>query len=123
LFLEVTCPTFAGLMQALQTTAAQLVSSGKGILAGDERTRTMTKRMNPAGAASTPRSRLRFRELLVTTSGATDDISGVILYCIAVNAHALGPYTRVFARRVRCAAAPRRGRYTPELEHAEAVAA
>jgi fructose-bisphosphate aldolase class I len=67
-------------MSALQTTAAELVAGGKGILAADESNRTMVKRMEAAGATSTPDTRLHFRELLVTTPGAADAISGVILY-------------------------------------------
>jgi fructose-bisphosphate aldolase, class I len=67
-------------MNALETTAAELVADGKGILAADESNRTMAKRMEAVGARSTPQTRLRFRELLVTTPGAADAISGVILY-------------------------------------------
>jgi fructose-bisphosphate aldolase, class I len=67
-------------MTALQTTAAELVADGKGILAADESNRTMAKRMEAVGARSTPETRLRFRELLVTTPGVGDAISGVILY-------------------------------------------
>ena len=67
-------------MNALETTAAELVAAGKGILAADESNRTMAKRMEAVGARSTPQTRLRFRELLVTTPGAVDAISGVILY-------------------------------------------
>ncbi len=67
-------------MNALATTAAELVADGKGILAADESTRTMTRRLEAAGATSTPATRLRFRELLVTTAGTAKAISGVILY-------------------------------------------
>jgi fructose-bisphosphate aldolase, class I len=67
-------------MNALETTAAELVADGKGILAADESNRTMSKRMEAVGATSTPVTRLRFRELLVTTPGAPAAISGVILY-------------------------------------------
>jgi fructose-bisphosphate aldolase class I len=67
-------------MNALATTAAALVADGRGILAADESNRTMTKRMEAVGAASTPETRLRFRELLVTTPGAADALSGAILY-------------------------------------------
>jgi fructose-bisphosphate aldolase, class I len=67
-------------MTALRTTAAELVADGKGILAADESNRTMTKRLEAAGATSTPETRLRFRELLVTTPDVADAISGVILY-------------------------------------------
>jgi fructose-bisphosphate aldolase class I len=64
----------------LTTTAAELVADGKGILAADESNATMAKRMEAAGATSTPDTRLRFRELLVTAPGIADAISGVILY-------------------------------------------
>ena len=67
-------------MNALETTAAELVADGKGILAADESNRTMAKRMEAVGATSTPETRLRFRELLVTTPGGAGAISGVILY-------------------------------------------
>jgi fructose-bisphosphate aldolase, class I len=67
-------------MNALETTAAELVADGKGILAADESNRTMAKRMEAVGATSTPETRLRFRELLVTTPGCADVMSGVILY-------------------------------------------
>ena len=67
-------------MTALERTAGELVADGKGILAADESNRTMTKRMEAVGATSTPDARRRFRELLVTTPGAADSISGVILY-------------------------------------------
>jgi fructose-bisphosphate aldolase class I len=67
-------------MNALETTAAELVADGKGILAADESNGTMTKRLEAVGATSTPATRLRFRELLVTTPGAAEAIGGVILY-------------------------------------------
>ena len=67
-------------MTALESTAGELVADGKGILAADESSRTMAKRMEAVGATSTPDARRRFRELLVTTPGAADSISGVILY-------------------------------------------
>ena len=65
---------------ALTTTARELVAPGKGILAADESTGTMTKRLDALGVESTEESRLRFRELLFTTAGAARHISGVILY-------------------------------------------
>jgi fructose-bisphosphate aldolase class I len=67
-------------MNALETTAAEMVADGKGILAADESNGTMTKRLEAVGAPSTPDTRRRFRELLVTTPGAGHAISGVILY-------------------------------------------
>jgi fructose-bisphosphate aldolase, class I len=68
------------MIDALRNTARVLVAPGKGILAADESNKTMTARLRAAGIASTPDSRLRFRELLVSTEGAAEHISGVILY-------------------------------------------
>lgn len=64
----------------LEETARALVADGKGILAADESSPTMTKRLDSIGVESTEDSRLAFREMLFTTEGATDHISGVILY-------------------------------------------
>jgi fructose-bisphosphate aldolase class I len=65
---------------ALLRTAAAMVAPGKGILAADESTKTMTARLAKHGIESTAESRLRFRELLVSTAGASEHVSGVILY-------------------------------------------
>jgi fructose-bisphosphate aldolase, class I len=65
--------------QALAAVAGELVAAGKGILAADESSATMTKRLLAVGAESTPELRRRFRELLITTPGTADHISGVIL--------------------------------------------
>ena len=67
-------------LQALETTARAMVAPGRGILAADESTGTMTKRLEGIGVESTEASRLRFRELLFTTHEAERHISGVILY-------------------------------------------
>jgi fructose-bisphosphate aldolase class I len=64
----------------LEETARALVADGKGILAADESTRTMTKRLDSIDVESTEDSRLAFREMLFTTEGAAEHISGVILY-------------------------------------------
>ncbi|MBA3263630.1 MAG: fructose-bisphosphate aldolase class I [Thermoleophilaceae bacterium] len=66
--------------KALETTARELVAEGKGILAADESNRTMTKRLESVGVESSEEARRRFRELLFTTPGAEQHISGVILY-------------------------------------------
>jgi fructose-bisphosphate aldolase class I len=66
--------------QALEATAHGLVADGKGILAADESNKTMTKRIEAVGGESTPETRRRFRELLVTTPGVEQYISGVIMY-------------------------------------------
>ena len=64
----------------LRATAAALVAPGKGILAADESVATATKRLDAVGVASTPESRRAYREMLLTTPGLGDCVSGVILF-------------------------------------------
>lgn len=64
----------------LNETARALVAPGKGILAADESTGTIAKRFDSIGVESTEDNRRAYRELLFTTEGAADYISGVILY-------------------------------------------
>jgi fructose-bisphosphate aldolase class I len=64
----------------LAETARALVSEGKGILAADESTGTIKKRLDSIGVESTEENRRAYRDLLFTTDGAAEYISGVILY-------------------------------------------
>ena len=64
----------------LHETAAALVAEGKGILAADESAGTIKKRFETIGVESTEENRRAYRELLFTTPGAEEYISGVILY-------------------------------------------
>ena len=64
----------------LQQTAKALVAEGKGILAADESNGTMDKRLKAAGVEPSEEMRRALRELLFTTEGAADHISGIILY-------------------------------------------
>jgi fructose-bisphosphate aldolase, class I len=64
----------------LMRTAAAMVAKGKGILAADESTATITKRFNGIKLESTEEHRRTYRELLFTAPGAAASISGVILY-------------------------------------------
>jgi fructose-bisphosphate aldolase, class I len=64
----------------LESIAATLVANGKGILAADESVATLTRRFDPLGIPSTEQSRRAYREMLFTTSGAAEFISGAILY-------------------------------------------
>src|SRR5687768_13715542 len=66
--------------QKLQSMAAMLVTDGKGILAADESVATLTRRFDPFGIQSTEQSRRAYREMLFTTTGAAEFISGAILY-------------------------------------------
>jgi len=66
--------------QELQETARALVAPGKGILAADESTGTIEKRFKSIGVESTEDNRRAYRDLLFTTEGAEEFVSGVILY-------------------------------------------
>ena len=67
-------------VQALKDTAQALVAPGKGILAADESSATIKKRLDSVGAESTETNRRDWRQLLFTTPGVGDYISGVILF-------------------------------------------
>ena len=67
-------------MSELNKIAVQILSKGKGILAADESTGTMTKRLDGVNVPSTPENRLLFRETLFSASGMAECIGGVILY-------------------------------------------
>ena len=67
-------------MNELADTANALVAEGKGILAADESTGTIKKRFDSIDVESTEDNRRAYRELLFTTEGAEEYISGVILY-------------------------------------------
>ncbi len=64
----------------LAQTAQALVASGRGILAADESSATITKRFAAIGVESTADSRRDYRELLFRTTAMQKYISGVILY-------------------------------------------
>lgn len=66
--------------QALEKTAKDIVSSGKGLLAADESDKTCQKRFDSVGIACTQDSRREYRNLLFTTPNAEHYMSGIILY-------------------------------------------
>ncbi len=67
-------------MSELNNIALKILNSGKGILAADESTGTMTKRLDSVNVPSTPENRLLFRETLFSASSMNECIGGVILY-------------------------------------------
>tara|TARA_B100000963_G_scaffold177086_1_gene154003 strand:- start:541 stop:1548 length:1008 start_codon:yes stop_codon:yes gene_type:complete len=67
-------------MSELNNIALKIIGNGKGILAADESTGTMTKRLDGVSVPSTPENRLLFRETLFSSSSMADCIGGVILY-------------------------------------------
>ncbi len=64
----------------MEEIAEALVAKGKGILAADESTGTIKKRLDSINTESTEETRRDYRELLFTADGIEDSISGVILY-------------------------------------------
>ena len=67
-------------MSELNNIALKILQNGKGILAADESTGTMTKRLDDVNVPSTSENRLLFRETLFSSSSMKDCIGGVILY-------------------------------------------
>lgn len=65
-------------MSTCSQIAAELTAPGKGILAADESIATMSSRLQNAGVTPSADSRRTYRELLVTTPGLADGVSGVI---------------------------------------------
>jgi fructose-bisphosphate aldolase class I len=66
--------------QQLNETAAAIVAEGKGILAADESDGTIKTRFDSIGIDSTEEHRRAYRDLLFTTEGVEEYISGVILF-------------------------------------------
>lgn len=64
----------------LVKTAQAMVAEGKGILAIDESTGTCQKRFDSIGVDCTEATRRQYREMLLTTKGLGDQISGAILF-------------------------------------------
>ena len=67
-------------MSELNKIALRILSNGRGILAADESTGTMTKRLEAINVPSSSENRLLFRETLFSAEGMKNCIGGVILY-------------------------------------------
>ncbi len=66
--------------EQLKKTASALAQPGKGILAVDESTKTVGKRLASIGVENTEENRKAYRGMLFTTSGLGEYISGAILF-------------------------------------------
>ena len=64
----------------LHETARAIVADHRGILAADESTGTIKKRLDSIGVESTEENRRFYRQLLFATPGMEDSIGGVIMY-------------------------------------------
>ena len=67
-------------MSELEAITSKIISSGKGILAADESTGTMTKRLEDVNVESNEQNRLKFRNILFSSQAMKNFIGGVILY-------------------------------------------
>ena len=74
-------------MSELNNIALKIIDNGKGILAADESTATMTKRLDSVNVKSSSENRLLFRETLFTSDRMKDCIGGVILYDETIKQH------------------------------------
>lgn len=68
------------IISELDATIKHIATRGKGILAADESTPTITKRFQAVGIESTEATRQAYREMLMTTPGISQFIAGVILF-------------------------------------------
>src|ERR1700692_3200402 len=66
--------------KTLIETAKKMVADDKGLLAMDESNPTCNKRFAKLGIPQTPEARRAYRNLIVTTPGLGESISGAILY-------------------------------------------
>jgi fructose-bisphosphate aldolase class I len=88
-------------MNELEAVARAIMAPGKGILAADESTGSIKKRFAAVGIESTADTRRAFRDLLFTTRGIEEFISGVMLFDETIR-QATGdgtPFVRVLAER------------------------
>jgi fructose-bisphosphate aldolase, class I len=85
----------------LHETAQALVAEGKGILAADESDGTIKKRFDSIGVESTEANRQAYRDMLFTTAGAEEYISGVILFDETIRQRALDgtPFPELLASK------------------------
>lgn len=85
----------------LNSVAQALVKPGKGILAADESTGTIKKRLASINVESTEQSRRDYREMLFTTAGMEQFISGVILFdeTLRQDAHDGTPLRQILVER------------------------
>lgn len=64
----------------MEETIQKLIAPGKGLLAADESTHTITKRFEALGLTSTPELNRKYRQMLFTTPGIEEFLGGIILF-------------------------------------------
>src|SRR3990167_8867288 len=90
-----------GNLQEMETTIKAMAIAGKGVLAADESTSTIEKRLKSINVACTEENRRAYRELLFTAPGLGDYISGVIMYdeTIRQSTKAGKPFSKALAQQ------------------------
>ena len=86
-------------IEQLAETAQAMVAAGKGIIAIDESTGTIAKRLAGVGVENSEENRRAYREMLLTTPGLGEHISGAILYDETIRQSTKDgvPFTKVMA--------------------------
>lgn len=97
--------------EKLHSTARALVAPPRGILAADESPGTMSQRLEKVGVEPTPEARRDYREMLLTTPGLSESVSGIILADETFNQEPLGRPHRPAGLRGRGRPAGDQGRH------------
>jgi len=86
--------------QSLETVARAMAAPGKGILAADESTGTIEKRLQSIKVENTEENRRAYRDLLFSAKGLGQYISGVILYDETIRQKGLNgtPFVELLAK-------------------------
>src|SRR5213594_2480322 len=87
--------------QELETVAQSMVAKGKGILAADESMGTIKRRFDSIKIESNDHNRRAYRDMLFTTKGIEEAISGVILFdeTIRTSASDGTPFAQLLAKK------------------------
>ena len=87
--------------QELETVAQSMVAKGKGILAADESMGTIKRRFDSIKIETNDNNRRAYRDLLFTTKGIEEAISGVILFDETIRTAALDgtPFPQLLSKK------------------------
>src|SRR5919197_3909666 len=87
--------------QELESVAQNMVAKGKGILAADESIGTIKRRFDSIKIESNDNTRRAYREMLFTTKGIEEAISGVILFdeTIRTSASDGTPFPQILSKK------------------------
>jgi fructose-bisphosphate aldolase class I len=84
----------------MQETVQKLLAPGKGLLAADESTKTITKRFAALELTSTPELNRKYREMLFTTHGVEEFLGGIIMFDETVRQSTQGkPFPEYLAQK------------------------